>query len=216
MSDSLVKPITLGVQKVGIHGARAEAKRQIANIDPTTCANRFAIGFDDSGSMAGETIRDAHKAVGAFLNHCNPAETSVAIYPFNAEKKALSCDYTLITMYVNGIEATGGTPLYETMVLILQESITRGILFSDGQPDHSCKDQAISKAKEKKVPFDTVYIGLGDSAELKYIAEATGGIYLRFSDASIFAKQMKYLSPKYVALLANPEIKARIERGESI
>jgi hypothetical protein len=57
---------------------------------------------------------------------------------------------------------------------------------------------------------------MGDSPVLRRIAESTGGIYLRFDNTTSFAKNLKYLSPKYVALLANSELKERIQRGETI
>ena len=71
-------------------------------------------------------------------------------------------------------------------------------------------------SREAHVPFDCVYIGYGDSVVLRGIAERTGGNYLHFDTSTVFAKQLKYLSPKYVALLSNADLKARVERGETI
>jgi Mg-chelatase subunit ChlD len=237
MSDELVQKIKMGVRKpVGIQGARAAAEAALKNLNPNTVESRFVIGFDDSGSMSGNPIQEAKKAVSAFLNACPPQTTSVGVYPFNEKPQPLTCQYDLVNMYLGSVRATGGTPLYTTMSNILDsENLTRGILFSDGEPtdDHIedvldeleedgthkrryRSDVVIDKAIAKKIPFDTVYIGAGDSKILQDIAKRTGGVYLRFDDASVFAKQMKYLSPKYYALLSNPELKARIERGETI
>jgi hypothetical protein len=150
---------------------------------------------------------------------------------YGVKAQPLTCMYDLINAYLGPVRATSGTPLYGTMKKILTDfNITRGILFSDGgstdktlgtsysdEIDELVQEEpAVMLAIEKKIPFDTVYIGGGTSPELKHIADITGGVYLEFTDTSIFAKQMKYLSPRYVALLANAELKAKVERGEQI
>jgi hypothetical protein len=241
MSEELSNVKKLGVKRVGIQGIRAQAREAMREVKPEDCAFRFAIGFDDSGSMGIQPLADAKKAVAGFLGACTPTETSVAVVPFSGvdnigygvKAQSLTCMYDLINAYLGPVRATSGTPLYGTMKKILTDfNITRGILFSDGgstdktlngwQLDEeedipsSKEEPAVMLAIEKKIPFDTVYIGGGTSPELKHIADVTGGVYLEFTDTSIFAKQMKYLSPRYVALLANAELKAKVERGESI
>lgn len=233
MSNELVKPVSIAslIKKPGIQGAKARATEAVGSLDPNTRQNRFAIGFDDSGSMAGDSIKDAKQAVQGFLANCSPMDTSVAVYPFCAAKQPLTCIFDIINAYLGGIGATGGTPLYTTMIKMMKEySLTRGILFSDGGPtdtgykfDYDDLDEsrpvekmAIDMAKEAKIPFDTVYIGPGDSKVLQDIAEQTGGQYLRFTDTSIFAKQMKYLAPKYYGLLSNPELKEKIQKGNQV
>lgn len=217
--DTLVKPVKMAsfVKKVGIQGIRAQAKAALSEVKPETCPNRYAIGFDDSGSMGLTEISDAKKAVAGFLAACSPVETSVAIYPFNMTPKPLTIFYDIINAFVSGIKATGGTPLHEIMGKMMDNvpKITRGILFSDGSPTDDEGD-VIHKAQEAKIPFDTVYIGYGDSPILRSIAERTGGNYLKFDNTTSFAKNMKYLSPKYVALLSNADLKAKIQRGETI
>lgn len=215
------------VKKVGIQGTREAAKQRMKDVDPNEVPNRYVIGFDDSGSMSGEAIGNAKKGVSGFLGSCTPTETSVAIYPFNAAPQPLVSMYDVINAYVGGLKATGGTPLYTTMIRILNEiKLTRAILFSDGEPTDELSgygeelqkndERAIAKAVEMHVPFDTCYIGHGDSPVLQHIAEATGGIYLKFDTTTSFAKNLKYLSPRYVALLANADLKERIQRGETI
>lgn len=217
MPDELVPTIKMGtfVKKIGIQGVRASAKAALAEVKPESVPNRYAIGFDDSGSM-GEQIRDAHKAIAGFLASCSPLETSVAIYPYNREAKPLTNMFDVVNAYVSGIKATGGTPLWTILGRMLVEvPLTRGIIFSDGSPTDDETDQ-IKIARDKHVPVDTVFIGYGESLVLNDIAERTGGVYLKFDDITTFGKQLKYLSPKYVALLSNADLKARIERGETI
>ena len=244
MTDSLEITKKLGVKRVGIQGIRYQAKEAMRELKPEECLYRFAIGFDDSGSMGTEPLRDAKRAVAGFLGNCVPQETSVAIVPFSGvdnpnhgiKAQPLTCLYDLINAYLGPIVATSGTPLYGTMKTMMTDfPITRGILFSDGGSTDKTINQSydyiqdtpqltgqageepsVLLAIERKIPFDCVYIGGGSSPELKHIAEVTGGIYLEFTDTSIFAKQMKYLSPKYVALLSNAELKEKIQRGETI
>lgn len=219
MTDNAITPtVKMGsmIKKVGIQGLRQTAKMQLAEVKPETCVNRYAIGFDDSGSMTGDAINDAHKAVSCFLDACSPMETSVAVYPFNREPKPLTNLFDVLKIYVNKIEATRSTPLWAVLGRMLRETpITRAILFSDGGPTDKEGDE-VNVAREKHIPVDCVYIGCGESEVLKRIADCTGGNYLRFADTTTFAKQMKYLSPKYVALLSNADLKARIEKGETI
>ena len=203
------------IKKVGIQGTRATAKTALAEVKPETVPNRYAIGFDDSGSMSGQPFNDAKKAVAGFLAACSPLETSVAVYPYSHEPKPLSNMFNVVTAYVNGISLGGSTPLWANLKQLLSCNLTRGIIFSDGGPTDAETDE-ISIARDKRIPVDTVYIGMGDSPVLRRIAESTGGIYLRFDNTTSFAKNLKYLSPKYVALLANSELKERIQRGETI
>jgi Mg-chelatase subunit ChlD len=236
-NNNLTTTAKLGVKKVGLQGIRAQAREALRDIKPEECQHRLAIGFDDSGSMDGQSIADAKKAVAGFLASCNPKDTSVAIVPFSyicdpeghLKAQPLTIQYDLINLYLASVQATSSTPLYGTMTKMMQDfPITRGILFSDGgstdkenlaeeeeEEPNKLEQKAVLLAIERKIPFDTVSIG-AESEELKHIAEVTGGVYIFFTDTSVFAKSMKYLAPKYVALLANAELKEKIQRGETI
>lgn len=244
MSEDLVKPIKLGaIKKIGLSARREEARKAAAEIKPDECANRLGLIFDDSGSMMGQPIQDAHKAVEGFTAACNPFDTSIAVYPMNEPCKPLTIDYSLINIFVNGINATGGTPLYTTMInMISDENITRAVIFSDGEPTdetsvhyetivgsngplvepktESRKEKALKLYIDKEIPCDTVYIGsevhVKHIALMKEIAERTGGVFIHFTDSSVFSKQLKYLAPKFRALLMNKELKEKVERGETI
>jgi Mg-chelatase subunit ChlD len=98
--------------------------------------NKLAIVFDDSGSMSGQPIKDAHSGVRGFTNQCIPTETSIAVYPLNDDPKPLTCNYDLLNMAVSGIRATGGTPLYAKTQVALNssDSYDRLVIFSDGDP----------------------------------------------------------------------------------
>ena len=183
-----------------------------------TKVNRLGIIFDDSGSMSGEPIKLAHDAIDEFVKSCNRNDTNLALYPLNAAHKSLTSSFADIAIYGIRIPATGGTPLYSKLTeLLTQEDITRAVAFSDGQPgDRLRKTECLSAYKEKGVPVDAVFIGsIGNGdAEMKEIAEVTGGIYMHFTDASVLAKGFKYLAPAYRGMLMSAEFKAKVERGE--
>ena len=227
--------------KRGIAGQRAKVEAQLKDLDPLTVPNRLGIIFDNSGSMGSiapsgnRAVDDAKTGVRNFLASCKSLETSVCIYPFQKEGTVLTCDYSVLNIYVAGLDANAGTPLYTTMIKLLNDQkITRGVIFSDGEPtddsryswEHdkpestkSKKEQAIEAAKSKEMPFDTIFIGDKEASgykEMKWIAEQTGGIFINFEDSYSLSKNLKYLSPGLRFLLANEELKKKVERGETI
>lgn len=232
------KPPIGGLRK-GIIANKANYDQQMKDVDPKTVPNRLGLIIDDSGSMGIEGMNNAHLAVKGFTNNCNPLDTSIAIYPLNKDAQRLVCDYDLVNLYVSGLQATGGTPIYGKLTdLITKEDITRAVLFSDGSPTDSSilssdnnevnswgskpKEVAIGTIKkytDKEIPIDTIFIGIEESSgykEMKKIADLTNGTFIHFKDTNSLSTGLKYLAPKYRALLANPDIKARIERGENV
>ncbi len=239
----------------GIAATRFNNEQTIKQTDPTTVPNRIGMIFDDSGSMGSREYTDskisnAHTAVKNFTASCNMNDTSIAIYPLNMEPKPLTIDYDILNMWVLGLTGTGGTPLYTTLLkLIDNENITRAVVFSDGSPtdsklvgsseswDSKPKDFALSVVKkytDKEIAIDTIYLGTESDIgytddtedadyvyapgynEMKELAKLTNGIFIHFKDATSLSKNLKYLAPKYRALLANAELKEKISIGETI
>lgn len=221
-------------KKVGM-AARLETAQETAQkpINPDDFANRLGIVFDDSSSMGGTAIELAHQAVETFIKNCNSNDTCLAVYPLNAKPQILSNDFAQIGLYTMALVASGGTPLYTRLTEILsKEKMTRAIAFSDGGPtdgktNYNFFDDTGTKADHEsvikayvaaKIPIDTVFIGDDEHGEeiMKDLANRTGGTYLHFTKPEDMAKGLKYLAPRYRALLANAELKARVERGEQI
>ena len=73
------------------------------------------------------------------------------------------------------------------------------------------EDSVLKKYIEQKIPVDCVHIGDATSGEafLKKIAEATNGIFLKFSDTSAFSKAFGYLAPGFRAMLTSGQVDAR-------
>lgn len=234
------RPKMPGFQKKGIALSRERAEETISSIDPTKVFNRLGMVFDDSSSMSGKAIEDARIAVKNFTASCDFGNTSISIYPLNKDKKPLTVDYDLLNIFVMGIPASGGTPLYTKLLeLIENENLTRAVVFSDGSPTDSklvgtCESwdskpaafaqDIIKKYQEKEISIDTIFIGevYNDDTkpagyrEMEKIAELTGGIFIHFKDSSSLSKNLKYLAPRYRALLANADLKDKIQKGETI
>lgn len=231
-------------KKYGIGAQKEQARKMLEELDPKTMPTKLAIVFDDSGSMASQNekgdktkIEDAKSGIRNFSAQCNPRDTALAVYPLNVDPKPLTCNFDLLNLLVASIGATGGTPLYgkTTEMLNSGDGYTRGILFSDGEPtdgDHrgwafeeeneqsgDPKESMIALAISKKIPLDAVYIGLANEGGyrlMKEIADRTGGIFIHFKDSASLSANLKYLAPALRGILANAELKAKIERGESI
>jgi hypothetical protein len=108
---------------------------------------------------------------------------------------------------IDALQACGGTPMAGAMQRSLTtNSLTRGILVSDGEADSAQRAIDIAKQwKEAEIAIDCVHIGRSSSGEalLKEIAELTGGLYIKFDNVSNFSKHFKYLAPAFRAMLTS-------------
>lgn len=225
----------LGQKPVGLAARRAQVLNKsdalinttpiidFKSIDPLSCPDRIGIVFDDSGSMAGQTIQDAYAGVEEFLRNCKPVQTAVAIYPMCSTAMPLTADLIMLASKIKSIGGYGGTPLLRTLdALITKEKITRAVVFSDGQPDNPNYDLTASRCREFKIPVDTIYIGDSSSFGtekaiqfMKNLADATGGVFMHFDPAKMnFRTAFKYLSPAYYAMLSDKAVITDIESGK--
>lgn len=205
----------------------------IIEIDPAKATHRIGILFDDSASMGGQKIADAHVGTEEFLRSCNPKDTAVAVYPMNegnryygaAGHKKIPLTNKMYTacVTIKTFDAIGSTPMFQTLqTMLANESLTRGIIFSDGEPnsdDEKLMDSAIAQAIEKKIPIDTVFIGAEWDTKaieiMKTIAERTGGIFLIFDpNKANFRTAFKYLSPGFRAMLADKSFAEKLQEGK--
>lgn len=233
MADEISKPLPNIMKpmfgKRGIAKERENVAEKMKNLDPTTVENRLGLLFDDSGSMDSYTmgkstntkIEDAKLAVSNFTASCKSLETSIALYTMGLQHYNLVCDYAALNLLVNGLKANHGTPMYTVLRMMLSgQNYTRCIIFSDGGPTDGQRNSSVTDMyKERGLPIDTVYLGPKHDAgftEMQWIAEQTGGVFVHFEDSSSLSRNLKYLSPALRYLLANPEIKERIQKGETV
>lgn len=221
-----VKAVGLAAKKQALLNKQV-AEGKVPECEPSKAEHKVGIVFDDSLSMSGKGITDAHAGTEEFLRSCNPSTTAITIYPMNPSDEHVNIPLTT-KMYAAAVtiktwDATGSTPLFKTLMNMLEaELLTRGIIFSDGGPnydDEQLMETAIADAIKRKVPVDTVYIGNasdGHAVEImKTIAERTGGVFLIFDpNKSNFRTAFKYLSPGYRAMLADKSFVEKLQEGK--
>ncbi len=196
--------------------ASVKAERQtIEAASVATMPNRIGMMLDVSGSMAGDKIDQLRIAACAFLDSCDASNTAVAVNTFEALIRInLSNSFQYHKQQIKTLSSTGSTPMGLAMSdMLSNESLTRAVIVSDGEPDDSGSViEWAENFREASVPIDTVHIGDSESGEsiLRQVAEITGGLYMKFKNVQQFGQAFKYLTPKYRALLADPEVRAKL------
>jgi hypothetical protein len=221
-------------------------------IPPEDATNKIRIIFDNSGSMGDtvfcasryeDKMTLAKRGVVEFLRNCTLNKDAVAVhllnqpnrYSYHEEEEALalpelilkatlSTDLLLIAAVVDCDmnQATGGTPLFETIEKALSDEpkATRLVAFSDGAPAGFQREEVCyNLALRYKIPIDSVFFGSAADTGcevMKKIAEKTGGIFILFDPAKgvNFATAFKYLTPGRRLMLMDSAFKAKLERGE--
>lgn len=172
--------------------------------------------LDGSGSMnhidpdSGGVHRRGllHIAVEQYLQAADLGRNLVGIDSFPASEPCPpTSNIALLIQASAGSYTGGGTPMGQCLERVLQQQTkpTRCVIISDGDAtDNPMRE--LPRLVESKIPVDCVHIGPSQSGEetLKEIAERTGGIYMKFSKSSGIVEGLKYLTPKYRALLQGP------------
>ena len=206
-------------------------------VDPATMSNRICLMLDKSSSMshierAGESRIDLlKKALQNFIQRCDFTNTAIAIETFpESFELALTNSQLMLSTVGFMFEAGGNTPMRHCVEAALGKvPMTRGVIVSDGEatdwhrtsyndyyddkPDAESNKQAdelLAKYKEAGIPIDCVHISTdsGGEALLRRIAEATGGLFIKFTDVSAFAQAFGYLAPGYRAMLTDGRVSA--------
>lgn len=228
--------IRIGSKKTPFQQRTQQAKER-AN-DAAMLPNRLCLMLDKSSSMCGSGTSDynrpstskislLHEAIEAFVNRCNLSDTAIALetFPHSVELALTNVGLIVITT-AQSINASGDTPMRQCVELCLSKiPMTRGIIVSDGEATDwrdrylntedegsgvDNPDELLLRYKAAGVPIDCVHIGDSTSGEalLRRIAKLTGGIYIKFTDVSSFARNFGYLAPGYRAMLTDGRISA--------
>lgn len=148
------------------------------------------LAIDSSGSMAGPGLESARESARAFLAAL-PRGDQAAVLVFSSDVRlveGMTADIAALNSAVEGIEAGGGTALYDAVIesvhaAVSAESTRKAvILLSDGHDfegsSRASREEALAEAAAAGVP---VYaIGFGDSIDeafLAALAERTRGRY---------------------------------------
>ena len=155
----------------------------------------IALVIDGSGSMDGERIQNARRAVEACIDNLVPEtqELSVVLYENSAAVLApLTNDVAELRSAVAGISANGGTNipagLREGIASLEDATGTKAIILmtdgEDGNPNEM--PAAIEAAQAENIAVFTVSTGGGAREYMENIARQTGGFYMEaFTDAEL-------------------------------
>lgn len=146
---------------------------------------------DVSGSMAGEPIEQAKRALQEFVRGLDPAD-SVAIIAFDSGVSPIldfTTDRNQINQAIGRLVARGNTALYDA-VMAATERIRAApgrkfvVLLSDGEATVGLekREQSLEAARAAGVQFITV--GLGASIDRVYLGELTAASGGRFIEAA--------------------------------
>jgi Mg-chelatase subunit ChlD len=203
-------------------------------VDAALLPHRICLMLDKSSSMSAlETVTQSRidllkDAVNNFIARCSFNDTAVAIRTFPESLQVeLTNNPIMLQGAMFGIDASGGTPMQACVQRVITDiPITRAIIVSDGEATdwHEFGDTdndgefskyspgaALLKTyKDQAIPIDCVHIGSSSSGEelLRRIARETGGLYLKFTDVSAFAKSFGFLTPGYRAQLTDGSVSA--------
>lgn len=225
----------LEAEKTAALAKSAKSSTSVEYIEPEKATERLRLIFDDSGSMSGEKIKDAREGTIELFKNCGINQTAAAVHTLNDANQdltKLTTNLPALSVLVQSIPSTGGTPLFKTLqrAQMATPKATRFIVFSDGAPDWGdadhYKDSTINWSQQNKAPVDTVLIvdsytnqsTLKQSAEyilLKELAEKTGGYFLVFDRNKMDFKQgLKYLAPKNRLMLASESNREALQQGK--
>jgi Mg-chelatase subunit ChlD len=112
----------------------------------------------------------------------------------------------MLKAHIDQLQDNGGTPMAPAMQRMLtRNSLTRGVLISDGEADNVAAAEGYAHEwKKADIPIDTVHIGNGSGAELlKRIAAITGGMFFKFDNVAAFAKNFHFLTPAFRGMLTS-------------
>jgi VWFA-related protein len=209
-----------------INEDRAPEARPIVEVEPVV--NRdlptgLVLVMDVSGSMAGQPLADAKTAALALVEQLGPQD-EVAFLAFAdvvdldeinpAREHPPTTDRAVLTALINGLEAAGGTPLYDALYKSVRwaEEAELGhravILLTDGVDEGpgslvASAETPIQEATRNNVPVFTIALGNEiDRGYLERVARTTGGFYQETPDSAelpqLFLNVLDYLQQQYV------------------
>jgi len=198
-------------------------------VDVSELPNRICLMLDCSSSMStyeakrsgddSTRIELLKEAVENFIARCNFVDTAIAIETFPPSISVpLTNNLSVLQSSTFGLHASGNTPMHQCVSRSIEKlAMTRAVLVSDGEATDwkyfdkkEPQDDILTKYKDAKIPIDCVHISNDSGGEtlLRRIAEATEGLFLKFTDVSAFASAFGYLTPGLRGMLTNGSVSA--------
>ncbi len=174
---------------------------------PGDCGISVVMVFDVSGSMAGAGMAGAKAAGNAFIDELNGVIDEAAIIAFNEVAWVVQSMTTIkphLYNAINGLSTGGYTAVWDGIYTGLTELIANGvntnravIAVTDGTNSAGSRTPAdiISIANRNRIRVFTIGLGTAvDEAELKEIANTTGGQYYQTQNPSQLTQIYKEIS----------------------
>jgi len=218
--------VTADITSVGNSSASLPAitVKQTRAVQPSGLPVAAGIDIDDSGSMSSnDQNRLRAAAAQTFWETVFTVRSTNQIALFDDIEHGLNdsrllqdwtSDRTLLAAQLSRLAASGGTPLYESVLDVIGYVNTSRaasqfqrvmLLMTDGQPNSNTnRTNAITAAKNAGIPIHTV--GLGPASDVsplreasavqavRELAEQTGGVYASATDAAALAPLFQTLA----------------------
>lgn len=185
--EELANDFTVSDFKFSDNGFDISNKKVMRITDDSNNYISIALVIDGSGSMEGDRIENARRAVEACIRNLEPEtqELSIILYDDIGEiLTPLTSDPTILTKGVAQINANGGTVISSGLMSGIESLKTsRGtraiILMTDGEDGSpETMDEAIAAAQDENIAVFTVSTGGGNREYMENIANQTGGSYM--------------------------------------
>jgi len=165
--------------------------------------------LDVSGSMKGNKMEQLKKAVLLYIEISEKIglQEKIAIVTFGGDtsvKSSFTTNYSSLKRVVQGLTASGGTPMGDGLAFCLKEIsehatffkigntmiLPRIILLTDGEPDN--KEEALSISKSLgtlRFPITAMGVSGCDTRTMSSIAQLSGGVFLMINEIDKLVEQ---------------------------
>ena len=210
-----------------------EAEKTLNQTISVEAKPAVVVALDVSGSMQGEKLAEAKKALTRFVEKATGrVDVGLVAFSDHVEAAALPTgNVSQVLEVIDGLEANGGT-MYSyglsTVLSMLRPyryiRVPTAIVFaSDGMPgDPQVYPLLVDEARRLGIPVYTVYIGEPNPVAenlLRSIAQKTGGEHYTVRDAAKLAKLYEELATEIAEKLtiqAKTRLKTRVEHRISL
>ena len=148
---------------------------------------------DVSGSMSGQSIREAKESMSNFVRSVQfSAGDMVELTSFSTGvrlEQEFCSDEGLLLSKINDLYTGDSTSLYDALYTAVERTAAQSgarcvMAFTDGQDNYSdcTRDDVVDAAQRYHVPVFIIGIGDADYSDASYIAQQTGGVYYNIHD----------------------------------
>jgi len=137
----------------------------------------ISIIADCSGSMIGEKIKEAKKAMITFLGRC-PADMEIGLITFGGEVKVpagLSYEHKVLQEIIENLQISGSTPFLRGLKRSYKSHIMESkadsfvILFTDGKPTENSESKILNYGEKVKKEARIITVGIGSQVNNTFL-----------------------------------------------